>query len=85
MSDEETPGVVFDRCGETLLDEATAIGWPVPVIRVRAVGGIPTEDLEYVGPCCLDGYCPEGHVLRGDTDSSDCPTPGCPHNAEGES
>lgn len=62
------------RCGDCIDDEALALGWPIPV-TLR--GGNSMRDVEYVGPCCLDAYCSEGHVLPGDSDSSECPHHEC--------
>lgn len=64
MSEPETSTTEVewcDRCGEEIGEAALERGWPVP-----------TLDDKYVGPCCLDGYCPEGHILRGDTESPAC-------------
>lgn len=55
-----------DRCHEAITPEDARLAWPVAVMD--------GEECEYICPSCYgDGaVCPEGHVLPGDEDSSDC-------------
>lgn len=50
-----------DGCGEMIEAELLAAGWPVAM-----------DDDTYLCPGCYgdEAYCPEGHVLRGDTDAT---------------
>jgi hypothetical protein len=51
-----------DRCGRDLTEAEVAKHWPV------------TVDAEELCPDCYgeEAYCPRGHLLPGDTDSSEC-------------
>jgi hypothetical protein len=62
--------ITCDRCGERIERRARRRGWPIPL---TPRGGDPTQDMEYVGPCCGGGYCREcGALLPGDVDTSLC-------------
>ena len=60
-----------DRCHRALTEDETAKGWP---IAAPSEDGDPTQDFEDVCPSCYgdEAFCPEGHVLHGHSDSSQC-------------